>query len=254
MLVLDARAEQPRYAITLTTSDPNTPAALYREASAAVWKRLRRRYGRVEYYGHIEFTTGRAARSGGHRRLHGHYLVKFRDCDPDVIEVERLVRETWEAVTGAFVVEVAALVSPGAAIGYLSLHHRKPQQAPPKGWRGMVGRPSKGYFVRPVVELREQARAELRAEAVAWRSGISVELAALEVAARPVAEPIRVREAGGRSRLVEPLGPLHGPVSTSEGWHFRRGLLVNATTGEALDARAHRAPRARPSGKGPPMT
>jgi hypothetical protein len=139
-----------------------------------VWQRLRRRYGRVEYFGFIEFTTGRGKRSGGHRRMHGHYLVKLRDVEaPDVLEVERLVRETWEAVTGAYIVEVAQLITPGAAMAYLSLHHQKPQQAPPAGWRGMRSRPSKGYFTEPVWKLRARAREELAIEAIAWANGIT---------------------------------------------------------------------------------
>jgi hypothetical protein len=149
----------------------------------------------VEYFGAIEFTTGTAARSGGYRRLHGHHLVKFRDDDDvDVLDLEALTRDTWQTVTGAHRIEVAKLLTPGAAIGYLALHHRKPGQAPPEGWRGMVSRPSKGYFHRPVAELREQARRELRAEAIAHRHGISLELAHLEVAAAPPARIVHVHE------------------------------------------------------------
>lgn len=179
VLLIDGLQDAPGFAITLTTHDPDQDAATYRKASAAVWKRLRRHYGRVDYFGFIEFTTGRAKRSGGHRRMHGHYLVKFRDQAPDVIEAESLVRSTWEAVTGAYIVEVAQLVSPGAAIGYLSLHHQKPQQAPPKGWRGMRSRPSKGYFAHPVWKLRAQAREELTIEAIAHRYGLSTAEAAV---------------------------------------------------------------------------
>lgn len=166
--------------MTLTTHDPDTPPEVYRHASHMVWKRLRRLYGRVDYFGFIEFTTGLSERSGGHRRMHGHYLVKFRDLDaPDVIAVELLVRETWQAVTGAYVIEVAQLVTPGAAMAYLSLHHQKPQQAPPSGWRGMRSRPSRGYFSVPVWKLRQQAREELAIEAIAWFNGITEVEAAL---------------------------------------------------------------------------
>jgi hypothetical protein len=182
VLTLDARHDPPTHAITLTTRDPETDPALYRQASYAVWKRLRRHYGCVEYFGFIEFTTGAGKRSGGHRRIHGHYLVKFRDLlAPDVLVVERLVRETWEAVTGAYIVEVAQLVTPGAAMMYLSLHHQKPQQAPPAGWRGMRSRPSKGYFsaTGPVWKLRAQAREELAIEAIAWANDLSEVEAAL---------------------------------------------------------------------------
>jgi hypothetical protein len=212
-LVLDAREQSPTHCITLTTVDPETSAKLYRQASAALWKRLRRLYGRVEYYGHIEWTTGTAASSGGDRRMHGHYLVKFLDrSDVDVLDVERIVRETWETVTGAYRVEVAQLASPGAAIGYLSLHHRKPEQAAPAGWRGMVGRPSHGYFHRPIAELREQARLELRIEAIAWSRGLNAPPGSLtrrfleiEIQLTPKPQPMLVREPLPGHSLPEPL-------------------------------------------------
>jgi hypothetical protein len=112
--------------------------------------------------------------------MHGHYLVKFRDLlSPDVLVIERLVRETWESVTGAYIVEVAQLITPGAAMTYLSLHHQKPQQAPPPGWRGMRSRPSRGYFSEPVWKLRQRARRELAIEAIAWANDISEVEAAL---------------------------------------------------------------------------
>jgi hypothetical protein len=171
LLLLDACLTAPTHAITLTTRQPwdQLDPETYRQASAAVWKRLRRHYGRVEYCGMIEFTTGQAARSGGHRRMHGHYLVKFSDQEGvDVIEVERLVRETWEAVTGAYRIEVAALITPGAAMAYLGLHHQKPQQQPPAGWRGIRFRASQGYWSMPVATLRAAAKLSLREEAVAW--------------------------------------------------------------------------------------
>jgi hypothetical protein len=208
----------PTHCLTLTTSTPweELEAATYREGSAAVFKRLRRRVGRVEYFGSIEFTTGRAKRSGGRRRLHGHYLLKLADGQElDVVAGERLIRETWEAVTGAWRVELAKLVTPGAALGYLGLHHRKPEQAPPATWSGMTERPSKGYWSRPIAELREQARHELAVEAIAHRQEISRELAELELAARPAPGVIRVRRAEGAA-VVEPVGTL------GEGdWRYR---------------------------------
>lgn len=209
--MLDARVEAPTVCITLTTHDPDTTAAVYREGSAAVVKRLRRRYGRLEYFGAIEFTTGKAKRSGGRRRLHGHYLVK--GLDPLlVLDVEQLVRETWNRCTGAWRIEVAALVSPGAALGYLGLHHRKPSQAPPAEWRGMTERASRGYWSRPIAELRELARGELAAEAHSWRTGMPVELAALEVAARSPGRLVEVRTLGDAA-VVEPMGEFRGRCS-----------------------------------------
>jgi hypothetical protein len=173
-------------------------------------RRLRRRFGRVEYFAAVEFTTGRAARSGGQRRIHLHLLLKVGDGF-DVIEAERLVRQTWKAQTGAIVVEVAALVSPGAALGYLALHHRKPEQAPPVEWRGMTERASRGYWAMPIAELRDQARRELAVEAHAHRTGLSLELSALEVELRGPVRLIEVRESAGAS-VIEPLGEFPAPL------------------------------------------
>jgi hypothetical protein len=203
VLVLDARADPPNVAVTLTTSDPLTTAATFRAGNAAVWRRLRRMYGRVEYAGMIEHTTGKSASSGGHRRMHSHNLVKGIPTD-QVLEVERIVRDSWRNVTGAYIIEVAALVSPGAALGYLALHHRKPEQAAPDAWSGMTFRPSQGYFHRPIVELREQARHELQVEAFAYVHGVSAELAELELAVRPEFELRRVVKSSLAEGVVEP--------------------------------------------------
>ncbi len=208
VLVLDARDEAPTHCATLTTSDPATSPAAIRRGTENVVRRLRRRYGRLEYFAAVEFTTGRSERSGGLRRLHLHLLLKVADPERfDVVDAEQLVRDSWRVTTGAFVVEVAALVSPGAALGYLALHHRKPSQAPPVEWRGMTERPSRGYFGRPIAELREQARRELAVEAIAHRHGWPVELAELELAARPAGRVVGVRKRPG-SELLEPLGEL----------------------------------------------
>jgi len=203
--VLDARENAPGYCVTLTTHDPATTPATYRDGSAVLFRRLRSTFGRVEYFGAIEFTTGTATLSGGHRRLHGHYLLKSERLD--VIDVERVVRDSWKRTTGAYVVEVAELVSPGAALGYLGLHHRKPSQAPPREWRGMTERASKAYWSTPIAELRARARQELAAEAHAWRTGLPLELAALEVASRGEGRLMEVRTLDDAA-VLEPMGEL----------------------------------------------
>lgn len=199
-----------------------------------VVQRLRRRYGRqVEYYGSVEFTTGKTETSGGYRRIHQHMVCKGLQ-GTDVLEVESLVRETWQGVTGAKVVEVAELLTPGGAIGYLALHHRKPGQAPPEGWRGMVERPSRGYFHRAVAELRAEAKAQLRVEAIAWREGITVELAQLEVAAESgewVLESFRETPAG----LLIPLGAV--PVPPPKEGQSIEGQVADIATSVSADPR-----------------
>jgi len=177
MLMIDARTDAPAYAITLTTRDPYFPADLFRDANAHVWKALRREFGRVEYHCQVEFTTGKAARSGGHRRIHAHGLVKG---DLDVLVAERIVERAWRATTKnggyeSWIVEVAELRTPGAAIHYLGVHHRKPEQRPPADWVGRLERTSQNYFVGGKVALRTRALNELRAEALAYRTGLSLD-------------------------------------------------------------------------------
>ena len=88
------------------------------------------------------------------------------------------------------------------------MHHRKPEQAPPAQWRGMSERASKRYWTAPIAELRAQAPAELAVEAHAHRTGLPLELAALEVAARQPGRLIEVRRLGGDGDAsLEPLGP-----------------------------------------------
>jgi hypothetical protein len=210
ILVIDARVDPPTVAMTLTTARPSTTSSEYRRACATLWKRLRREWGCAEYFAAVEFTTGLAERSGGHRRLHAHHLVKGLPVER-VLAVEAVCREVMARALDAPVVEVAALRSPGAAMGYLGLHHRKPQQAPPAGWRGMVERHSREYFHRPIAELREQAKRELRAEAVQWSHGLAPDLAALAVELEAIrwaehrVRVVRVRPRGGTG-LYEPVG------------------------------------------------
>jgi hypothetical protein len=232
VLVLDAREDCPTHGMTLTTVDPETSAETFSRAVARVFARLRRRYGRqVAYFGMVEHTSGRAAASGGHRRIHQHALLKGLPEDVDVLEVERLVRETWQRATGAKVVEVAELRTPGGALGYLALHHRKPEQAAPAGWRGMVERHSENYFRRPIGELRQEARDELQAEAIAWAKDIPVELAAIEVAATSW-ELVEVKEALGDRRLIEPIGPPRWKGPDGSDWVMTGAGLMNRHTGE----------------------
>lgn len=176
VLKLDALVDPPAHVLCLTTADPCTTSAEFKAGKRAVAKRLRRHGLRFEWYGHIEFTTGRASRSGGHRRMHEHAPVKGLD-GVDRVEVEAMIRETWRAsLPGApWRVELKALRTFAGLLHYLSMHHGKAPQRPPAEWRGMHHRPSRGYFHRPVTELRDEARSQLWAEGLAYHSGLSVD-------------------------------------------------------------------------------
>lgn len=157
VLRLDALyGEAPTVGMTLTTAAPYTDDGELRRAIEQVLKAIRRRWECVEYCAFVEWTTGRTKLSGGYRRVHVHVLVKGLPVEacPDA---ESVVRRVWKARTGAHQVEVRELRTAGGATAYLALHHRKSSQGPPAGWTGKRFRPSRGYFSRPVAELRERA-------------------------------------------------------------------------------------------------
>lgn len=158
----------PTVVLTLTTVDPATTLATFRRGTKDVFRRLRRRFGAVEFFSLIEFTTGQGPRSGGRRRMHAHILVKGLPDDALVL-VDQLVRETWQGVTGAYVIEVTALRSVGGIVGYLALHHGKIEQMPPEGWEGQRVRWSRGYLGGlTVAAARGRARRELASERTMW--------------------------------------------------------------------------------------
>jgi hypothetical protein len=171
VLELDAREGTPPTLIaTLTTVAPKTDDGDLRRSIEQVTKALRRRWSDVEYLCFIEWTTGRAARAGGHRRVHAHELLKGIP-EVEFERAEEIVRDVWRARTGAHRVEVRPLHSAGGATAYLANHHAKRGQGPTPGWHGKRFRPSRGYFGRPgtLPLLRERARAVL-ADRRRWRS------------------------------------------------------------------------------------
>ncbi len=162
VLGLDARQEAPRVGLTLTTVDPQHDLDRFRRDTEKAFLLLRRRLGRdMRYCGFMEWTTGRGRRSGGHRRVHLHALVK--GAEPAAAEaVEADLRDLWQRRTGASRVELRELRTAAGATAYLTLHHHKREQAPPPGFTGRRLRPSRGYYARPIADLREEARDLLR--------------------------------------------------------------------------------------------
>lgn len=230
VLVLDAAIRPPTHCMTLTTHDPETGSQRFREGVANVFRARNglRAWWDVDYFGKVEFTTGRAKTSGGARRMHAHFLLKGLE-DADVLNVERVARERWAAVTGAFVVEVAELRMPSAALHYLGLHHAKRSQLPPAAWRGMAERASRGYWSRPVGELRDEARSQLWAESLAWSSGLTVEDArflvdGVKAANRERAEHLR----NALLALREERFPVEGPKPSAVGIVEQLRLLETA--------------------------
>src|SRR5665811_480400 len=158
MVFEDARVEQPKYAITLSTRPVKWDAERYRRGKEDLLRECRSEFGRVEMLEFMEQTTGQAPRSGGHKRGHGHNLVKMDDGGL-VLELEKLTKSIWKRKLGAWHVRVVELQSAGGAVNYLTLNlvleKGKAAQAPvnlPKGTRTL--RPTRNYWSVPVAELR----------------------------------------------------------------------------------------------------
>jgi hypothetical protein len=164
---LDAQERMPTFGITLTTADPKFPARRFRMAMSQYFRWLRREFP-VEYLGLIEWSTGLASTAKGRRYQHQHTLVKGIPRGTNTDPLWRESKRRWEHLTGAYRVEFRELRTPAGAISYMVAHHHKAEQATAEG-RGSTKRfrPSRGYFDRPVAELRAQARAA-RARAVAF--------------------------------------------------------------------------------------
>lgn len=151
------RMGNPQAAVTLTSVDPDRDTSRrWSKDMEQVIRALRRRWPAVEYLGFMEWTSGRGPRSGGRRRPHSHLLVRGLPAE-HAERAEKVVRQVWEARTGAHVVEVAPLRAAEDGVAYLALHHLKPSQAAPEGWRGRRLRPSKGWWGSNAAELRRAA-------------------------------------------------------------------------------------------------
>jgi hypothetical protein len=158
----------PTWGLTTTTREPWTRethverSRMLKHAEKMLFRQLRRDHGRqVEYLGFVEFTTGQARSSAGFRRAHVHHLVKGlgRPDEERAAALELRVSSLWRTYTReAWRVECRPLRTALGSIAYLALHHHKLEQRPPKGWTGKRFRPSRGYFDRPLPELRQEAR------------------------------------------------------------------------------------------------
>lgn len=216
MVGLDASDDQPRIVSTFTTRDPLTPAEL-NEANDYIRRLVRSELGPARSLAMLEFTTGRAATSGGQRRPHFHTLWKDVDGDAAPL-IAGVAGHVLGRASGAFRHDVQPIRSPAGATMYVARHHLKESQAPPPWWGPTRRvRPSRGYWSRPAKQLREEAVALVREKRLARRIRELVDRAEEEVGdlsdlgdellekalAQPAAEVVRVRESAGR--MVEVL-------------------------------------------------
>lgn len=170
---IDARENSaPTVGMTLTTHRADFDRCRFTRAVAELIGRFLRPLAGVpiEYLGNVEWSTGSGGRG---RMLHMHVLLKgfplelLSDCGEHRYRRQRCGRcmecqlsLRWEKITGgAWKVDLRELRSAGGAVAYMVGHHHKQSQSPPAGLRGIKRhRPSRGYYSRPVGELREQAR------------------------------------------------------------------------------------------------
>ena len=218
--------------MTLTTQDPDIDAATFRNAVAAVFKRLRRRYGRsVEYFGMVEFTSGQGTHSGGRRRIHQHILLKGLPAHADVLDVERDVRETWPNLQPAQPVSKspssAHPAAPSATSPSTTRNPSKPH--PPTGTAWSNATPSVTSTGRSPSSANKPA-----ANSKSKRSpGQQVCLSSLRAS--------RSRSAAGKGEPVEehPDRTVIAPLFESDGaapptesdWLMRRGRFVHRAYG-----------------------
>lgn len=223
---LDALTRPVEAVATLTTRDPgdSKDADAFRRAMEAVLRAVRRRWSAVEYCAHIEFTTGEGSRSGGHRRMHAHVLLRGLG-GADLADVHRVVSSVWCARMRGTRPEfqpVEAIRSPKKLAHYLAHHHRKAEQRPPDWWAGRRLRPSRGWWSRPIAELRAEAAEQLRLERLLY---VARQQAAQRCAAhvRETGElPAAVLRAGWDAWVAEVLDVLERARLAAPPWEVWR--------------------------------
>ena len=215
VMQIDAREGTfPTVGMTLTTVDPDHDLDRFRRDLEKVRKFVRRRLGKeVGFLQFIEWTTGHASTSGGHRRVHTHALLKRADvAAAEALEGE--LREMWLARTGANRIEMRELRCAAGATAYLAPHHAKREQAAPLDLHHVRRfRASRNYFDRPVSELRLDAKEIVKDQRLvaAIKAATSYELLAeyesLQIADEVLADALAMAraeaEAGGQVVRVQ---------------------------------------------------
>lgn len=133
----------------------NTPSTERRQAAYRSWWEVAKRAAGCETARLLEFTTGRAATSGGHRRPHWNVLVKGDESQA------RALLAAWQRVSGATQGHVGPVSDEGGLFRYLLGHLNKHSQRPPAGWKGQRLTVSAGYLWTETAQARLAARETL---------------------------------------------------------------------------------------------
>jgi hypothetical protein len=236
VLMLDALHGEPATVIAvLTTATVASDQRRFYRSREQVLKALKRRWPRVEYAAHVEYTTGYGPRSGGERRPHWNLWFKGIPAG-DVDEARAIIVRVWcareQANAAAQVVE--AVRTPVAWLKYVAMHFQKEDQSPPAGWKGQRFLHSRGFLWTDTPSAREEARASLREKRARWRAlrqGLGphdVELVvhqALELAANTTWRYVADPESDDRRRAREAREPLRRSRTASRGREAEGGEL-----------------------------
>lgn len=173
LLALDAmHGSAPSTYIVLTQPSADRDARSYYESRNQLQRTLKRVLPGFQAAWLLEFTTGRAERSGGLRRPHWNALMKGVHTDEQLAIVREAVERIWCRRQGASVDAqyVAPVQEMGGLTRYLALHFLKEEQAPPNGWRGHRFRTTRGYLWLPTPQARKMARESLVNKRELWRA------------------------------------------------------------------------------------
>jgi len=173
MLGLDALAsDSPPQLVLFTSTRRWLPDWELRETTAQFVRRVRRSVAPgFQYAWCREWTTGRAARSGGARRTHYHWSLKGVEREHQAA-LSRAASEVWGRRSGGYICGVQPCWDAAGIGRYMASlvgHHLKAAQAPPPGWEGRRVGTSKGYYALPARELRARAETLVREDALLWR-------------------------------------------------------------------------------------
>lgn len=173
LLSLDAlHGVSPSSYLVLTTASTDPEPRAYYESKRQLQRRLRDEIEGFQAAWLVEFTTGRAATSGGARRPHLNGLLKGVRTTDQTDVVRQVVEEVWcrrEAALPA-AQYVAPVQEMQGLMRYLALHFLKERQAPPLGWRGHRFTTTRGYLWLPTPQARKVARESLCDGRELWRA------------------------------------------------------------------------------------
>jgi len=173
LLAIDAmEGSAPATYVVLTQAAVEQDPSAYYQSLKQLQRALRLRLPGYQAAWLVEFTTGRAGTSGGHRRPHFNGLIKGVHNDDQAQVVREEIDRIWCGREAA--VPAAQYVAPvqemGGLMRYLALHFLKEAQAPPLAWKGHRFRTTRGYLWLPTPQARKVARAALQEKRDLWRA------------------------------------------------------------------------------------